>query len=85
MHCPHCRSAATTGRKYRTVLGYWRFNCRASGRRSNERTGTPWGCKTPSVSSRQRIGSSTSDHMNGNSVLLRNLRPPRADRLSAPA
>ena len=41
MHCPHCRSAATTGRKHRTVLGYRRFTCRACGRRFNERTGTP--------------------------------------------
>jgi hypothetical protein len=33
MHCPHCRSAATAGRRDRTALGYRRFN---------ERTGTPF-------------------------------------------
>ena len=42
MHCPHCRSTATTTRKRRTTLGYRRFNCRACGRRFNERTGTPF-------------------------------------------
>ncbi len=26
MHCPHCRSTATTTRKRRTTLGYRRFN-----------------------------------------------------------
>ena len=42
MHCPHCRSTATTKRRHRTMLGYQRFNCRACGRRFNERTGTPF-------------------------------------------
>ena len=42
MHCPHCRSTATTKRRQRTTLGYQRFNCRACGRRFNERTGTPF-------------------------------------------
>ena len=42
MHCPHCRSTATTKRRHRTTLGYQRFNCRAGGRRFNERTGTPF-------------------------------------------
>ena len=42
MHCPHCRSDATTGRKHRTVLGYRRFNYRACDRRFNKRTGTPF-------------------------------------------
>ena len=42
MHCPHCRSTATTKRRHRTTLGYQRFNCRACGRRFNERTGTPF-------------------------------------------
>ncbi len=40
--CPHCRSTATTKRKPRTALGYPRLNCRACGRRLNERTGTPF-------------------------------------------
>ena len=42
MPCPHCRSTATTKRNPRTTLGYPRFNCRACGRRFNERTGTPF-------------------------------------------
>ena len=42
MPCPHCRSTATTKRNPRTTLGYPRFNCRACGRRCNERTGTPF-------------------------------------------
>ena len=42
MPCPHCRSAATSGRRHRTALGYQRFSCRACGRRFNERTGTPF-------------------------------------------
>ena len=42
MPCPHCRSATTTGRRHRTVLGYRRFNFRACSRRFNERTGTPF-------------------------------------------
>ena len=41
MHCPRCRSNATTTRKPRTTLGYRRFHCRACGWRFNERTGTP--------------------------------------------
>ena len=42
MHCPRCRSNATTARTLRTALGYRRFNCRACPRRFNERTGTPF-------------------------------------------
>ncbi len=42
MHCPRCRSTATTTRKRRTALGYRRFNCRSCRRRFNERTGTPF-------------------------------------------
>ena len=42
MPCPHCRSTATTKRNPRTTRGYPRFNCRACGRRFNERTGTPF-------------------------------------------
>ena len=40
MHCPHCRPAATAGRKHRSALGYQRFRCRACGRRFKERIGT---------------------------------------------
>ena len=42
MPCPRCSSTATTTRKHRSALGYRRFNCRACGRRFNERTGTPF-------------------------------------------
>ena len=42
MPCPRCSSTATTRRKRRTTLGYPRFNCRACGRRFDERTGTPF-------------------------------------------
>ncbi len=42
MNCPHCRSTATSKRKYRTTLGYHRFSCRSCRRRFNERTGTPY-------------------------------------------
>lgn len=40
MNCPHCHSASTTERVGRTVQGCRRFQCRAGGRRYNERTGT---------------------------------------------
>jgi putative transposase len=40
MNCPHCHSSSTTEREGRTVQGCRRFQCRACGRRDNERTGT---------------------------------------------
>ncbi len=40
MICSHCESTATTRRTCRTTSGYRRFNCRSSGRRFNERTGS---------------------------------------------
>ena len=42
MNCPHCRSTATSNRKYRTSLGYHRFSCRSCHHRFNERTRTPY-------------------------------------------
>ena len=42
MHCPRCRSTATSPRKHRTALWYRRFRCRACARRFNERTDTPF-------------------------------------------
>ena len=42
MHCPRCRSTATSTRKHRTALGCKRFRCRACARRFHERTGTPF-------------------------------------------
>ena len=42
MDCPHCSSAATTGRSDRTTLDYRKFRCRRCGRSFNERTGTPY-------------------------------------------
>jgi transposase-like protein len=40
MWCPHSESTATSERRERTELGYWRFRCRTCKREFNERTGT---------------------------------------------
>ena len=42
MSCPHCLSASTSKRKHRTSLGYRTYFCPGCGRRSNERTGSPF-------------------------------------------
>jgi putative transposase len=40
MNCPNCGSARTKEEKYRTVVGYLQYRCRACRRKFNERTGT---------------------------------------------
>jgi len=40
--CPHCSSGSTVELKATTVLGYTCHRCRTSGRRFNDRTGTPF-------------------------------------------
>ena len=42
LKCPHCRSQHLHTRKQRTDLGYEMFRCGDCGRKSNERTGTPF-------------------------------------------
>src|ERR1043165_8662162 len=42
MPCPSCAALTTTELRRRTTLGYRMFCCRACGRTSNERTGTPF-------------------------------------------
>src|SRR4051794_17909423 len=42
MVCPHCQSSQLRNLKRRTELGYAIFHCGGCGRKSNERTGTPF-------------------------------------------
>jgi putative transposase len=42
MTCPYCQSHRLQKLKRTTDLGYLRFRCRECGRKSNERTGTPF-------------------------------------------
>jgi putative transposase len=42
LKCPHCQSQHLQNRKRSTDLGYLMFRCNECGRKSNERTGTPF-------------------------------------------
>src|SRR3954449_2252695 len=42
MLCPHCQSPTIRNLNRRTELGYAVFRCGDCGRKSNERTGTPF-------------------------------------------
>src|ERR1700710_1941265 len=42
LKCPHCQSQHLQNRKRSTDLGYLMFRCGECGRKSNERTGTPF-------------------------------------------
>src|SRR3982751_2134072 len=42
MLCPHCQSPTIRNLNRTTDLGYAVFRCRECGRKSNERTGTPF-------------------------------------------
>ena len=42
MTCPYCQSSELRNLNRTTNLGYCEFRCSACGRKSNERTGTPF-------------------------------------------
>jgi len=44
MTCPYCQSHRLQKLKRTADLGYLRFRCCECGRKSNERTGTPFNC-----------------------------------------